>query len=258
MELNLYKKRVLVCGSSRGIGLSIAQEFLREGAQVSLTSRSQNDLNQLQIKLGQKFDPNSILALPCDFTDIKAIQRLKEQIEIIWHGLDILVCNVGSGKSSSDPIPLPEDFMRIFQTNFDSAVKTTQEFYPLLKSSQGNILFIASIAGIEATGAPTDYSVAKSALIAFSKNLARKLAGDGIRVNCIAPGNVYFSGGRWEEKMKAEPEKIQKFIESAVPLRRFGKPEEIAAAVLFLVSELSSFTTVACLVIDGGQTTTLF
>lgn len=258
MELNLSGKRVLVSGSSRGIGLSIAQGFLREGAHVALTSRSQNDLNQLQMKLGQKFPPGSIATFSCDFTDTKTIQRLKGRIESIWHGLDVLVCNVGSGKSSSEPLSLPDDFKRIFQTNFDSAVDTTREFYPLLKSSQGNILFIASIAGMEATGAPTDYSVAKSALISFSKNLARKLAADGIRVNCIAPGNVYFSGGRWEEKMKAEPEKIQQFIETAVPLGRFGKPEEIAAAVLFLVSELSSFTTGACLVIDGGQTATFF
>jgi 3-oxoacyl-[acyl-carrier protein] reductase len=254
MELKLGGKRILITGSSRGIGLAVAEAFLEEGARVVLTGRRQSALDQLQTALTQSFGQSSILALSCDFTDNPAIRNLKEQIIAAWGGLDILILNVGSGQSVADPIPSLENFERVFQVNFDSVINTTREFYPLVKESRGSILLMASIAGVEATGAPVDYAVAKSAVLAFGKNLARKAAADGIRVNCIAPGNVYFEGGSWAEKIKADPERVKTFIETTVPMRRFGRPEEIAAAVLFLASERSSFTTGTCLIIDGGQT----
>ena len=254
MQLNLEGKRVLVTGSSRGIGLAIAGAFLAEEAKVVLTSRKQTDLNRLKKSLSNYYPPDSIIASACDFTDTKAITDLYKVIMNEWDGLDILVLNVGNGKSSPDPVPDGVCFGRTFQLNFDVAVNTTREFYPLLKKSAGNILFITSIAGVEAFGAPTDYAAAKSALISFSKNLARKAAADGVRVNCIAPGNIFFEGGVWDTKIQADPEGIQRVIETTVPMRRFGKPEEIAAAALFLCSECSSFTTGTCLIIDGGQT----
>ncbi len=245
---------MLVTGSSRGIGLAIATAFLNEGARVVLTSRDQAALDRLKERLARDFSAHSMLAWACDFTDGKAISDLRDRIVAAWNGLDILVVNVGSGRSVADPIPPVSHFRRIVQLNFDSAVDTVREFYPLIQKTRGNILFITSIAGLEAFGAPVDYAAAKSALNAFAKNLARKVGGDGVRVNCIAPGNIYFEGGSWAEKIEADPEKIQKMLETAVPLRRFGRPEEIAAAAVFLASECSAFTTGACLIIDGGQT----
>jgi 3-oxoacyl-[acyl-carrier protein] reductase len=258
MDLNLIKKRILITGSSRGIGLAIAKAFLEEGANVVLTSRKQSDLDRLRNDLSGKFSPGSILPLACDLADLHQILNLRERILAEWNGLDILISNLGSGKSVSDPIPPIANFEAVFQLNFDSAVNVSREFFPLIRNSGGNILFIASIVGIEAFGAPVDYSVAKSALISYSKNLARKAAAEGVRVNCIAPGNVYFDGGSWDEKIKANPKRIQTLIETTVPMRRFGKPEEIASAAVFLASERSSFTTGVCLVIDGGQTVSIF
>ena len=120
------------------------------------------------------------------------------------------------------------------------------------------MLFIASVAGMEALGAPVDYSVAKTAVIAFSKNLARKAAVDGIRVNCIAPGNIFFEGGSWDKKILEAPEQIKQLIDTTVPMQRFGQPEEIVDAVLFLCSERASFITGSVLKVDGGQTTGIF
>ena len=102
-------------------------------------------------------------------------------------------------------------------------------------------------------GAPTDYSVAKSALISFSKNLARKVAPQ-IRVNVVAPGNIYYPGGTWDLKISENESKVKQMIENEVPLKRFGKPEEVADAVAFLSSERASFITGTTLIIDGGQT----
>ena len=258
MKLNLDGKRVLITGSSRGIGWAVAKAFLAEGAAVFLTSRNPVNPDRLQTLLSEGVTANRIHWSGCDFTDIQQIKRLKDDIQTQWDGLDILILNVGSGKSVSDPIPAKSNFDKVFQLNFDSAVDATREFYPLIRRFHGNILFIASIAGLEACGAPVDYAVAKSALIAFSKNLARKAAADGVRVNCLAPGNIYFEGGSWEEKIKADPDRVRNLIATNVPMQRFGRPEEIAAAVLFLTSECSAFTTGACLTIDGGQTSGIY
>ena len=123
----------------------------------------------------------------------------------------------------------------------------------MLERSKGCLLFISSIAGMEAFGAPTDYSTAKAAIIALAKNMARKLA-PGVRVNVIAPGNVCFEGGSWDEKIQQNKKRVDKIIKSTVPMNRFASPQEIADSAVFLCSDRASFITGATLVIDGGQT----
>ena len=120
-----------------------------------------------------------------------------------------------------------------------------------------NILFISSITGLEAIGAPVDYSTAKTAVIAFAKNLARKVAPE-VRVNVIAPGNVHFPESSWEEKIQTDPEIIEQMLQTTVPMKRFGTPQEIADATVFLCSALASFITGSVLVVDGGQTVGVF
>ena len=106
---------------------------------------------------------------------------------------------------------------------------------------------------MEAFGAPTDYSVAKTAVIALSKNMARKLA-PNVRVNVIVPGNVYFEGGSWDEKIQQNKKHVDSIIKSTVPMNRFATPQEIADSAVFLCSDRANFITGATLVIDGGQT----
>ena len=105
--------------------------------------------------------------------------------------------------------------------------------------------------------APLPYSAAKAALINLSKNLARQAGPHNVRVNCVAPGNILFPGGSWEKHLEARAEEVHRFIQTEVPLRRFGRPEEIADAIAFLCSDRSSFITGACIVADGGQTRSL-
>ena len=258
MEFNLEKKRVLVTGSSRGIGFAIAKDFLSEGARVVIASRNQNELEQARTELGNEFSADMVLAYPCDFRITEQIRTLTSYILQSWGGLDILLANVGSGKSVTDTIPEKEHFDAVFSQNFDVAVNAARELMPLLKDSKGNMLFISSIAGMEAFGAPVDYSVAKTAVISFAKNLARKVAKDGVRVNCISPGNVFFEGGNWDERIKTNPVQIKLLLETTVPMNRFGTPEEIADAAGFLCSERAAFITGSVLVIDGGQTVGVF
>ncbi len=121
----------------------------------------------------------------------------------------------------------------------------------------GSIVFISSIAGMEAAGAPLPYSAAKAALLNYSKNLARAVADRKIRVNSIAPGNILFPGGSWEKHLAKNPAGVEAFIAKEVPQQRFGTPEEIAALAAFLCSGISAFATGACYVMDGGQTRTI-
>ena len=106
---------------------------------------------------------------------------------------------------------------------------------------------------MESIGAPVDYSTAKTAIIALAKNLSKKLSKD-VRVNVLSPGNILFPGGSWDEKVKQDPEGINKLIKSSVPMNRFGTSDEVSDAAVFLCSERASFITGSVLVIDGGQT----
>lgn len=253
MILNLKNKRVFVSGGSKGIGLAIVRGFLNEGARVALTSRNIESLELTYKNLKEEFQNSDILYFESDATDAQSTANVFDSIINEWKGLDIVISNVGDGRSTQEVLQSEEQFDRSLKINLKSAENVVREFLRTNSEKVGSICFISSITGLEAFGAPTDYSVAKAAVIALSKNLARKLA-PGIRVNCIAPGNVYSPGGSWDEKIKLDPNRITSIIENTVPMKRFGTPDEIANVVLFLSSEKASFITGSCIVVDGGQT----
>ena len=151
----------------------------------------------------------------------------------IWGELDILIANVGDGKSVNDPIPNDFQWEKTWKTNFHAPLYTSRTFLPLIRKNNGSILFMSSITGREAFGAPTDYSTAKASVLAFAKNIARKL-GKEIRVNVVAPGNIYFEGSSWDKKIELDKDQINRMIKDNVPMSRFGKCDEVADAVVFL------------------------
>jgi 3-oxoacyl-[acyl-carrier protein] reductase len=252
LNLNLYSKNFLITGSSRGIGRSIAQSFLYEGANVGLVARSESDLKETSKEL--KHDNTSkIQYWSADVSEETSVRKLHNEVTQEWKTLDGLVLNVGNGKSQPDPITSADQWSTVWKTNFDTALFMARAFLQSLKKNNGCIVFISSICGVEVLGAPTDYSVAKTALIAFAKNLARKVAPE-VRVNVVAPGNIYFEGGTWGRKIKENKSLVDEMLENEVPLKRFGKPEEVGDAVAFLCSDRASFITGSTLVVDGGQT----
>jgi len=258
MHLNLNSKKVLITGASRGIGLAIAESFLQEDAKTCLVSRGSNALFKNEKKLQNDFGLKNIFAYKCDCTNIESLNSLKDEIGNRWGDLDVVVVNVGDGRSVPDALPDNEQWQQTWNSNFESALQTARIFLPMLKKSEGCLLFVSSIAGIEAFGAPTDYSTAKSAIIALAKNMARKLASDNVRVNVVAPGNVYFKGSSWDDKIQKDKCRVDEIIKSTVPMNRFATPQEIADSAVFLCSDRASFVTGATLVVDGGQTTGVF
>jgi 3-oxoacyl-[acyl-carrier protein] reductase len=252
MDLGLQNKRVLVTGASQGIGLGIAISFLQEGSKVCIVSRGSEKLYKSKQKLDIKFDKKNVLLEKCDFTRKHSIKLLEKRIKKKLGGIDVLVANVGNGASVPEPVPNEAQWEETWNVNFNSALFTARSFMPMLRDSKGSLLFISSIAGIEAFGAPVDYSTSKTAIISFAKNVSRKLAKE-VRVNVIAPGNIWFSNGTWDKKMKTNKKQVDKIL-SSVPMERFGTPKEIGDAAAFLCSERAEFITGSTLVIDGGQT----
>lgn len=253
MNLGLADKRVLISGGSRGIGLAIAEAFLQEGARVVLLARTPKSLQEAGDRLSAEHGKGRVLSFSMDSADASDWLHALKQIKLDWGGLDIVVANVGNGRSVPDALPQAKQFARVWRANFTTSEVTARATLPLLVDSGGCLLFVSSIVGLEAIEAPTDYSVAKTAVVALSKQLARKLA-PKVRVNCLAPGNVYFPGGTWEAKIQADPKRVKAMIDATVPMKRFGTPQEMADAAVFLCSGRACFITGACLVVDGGQT----
>jgi 3-oxoacyl-[acyl-carrier protein] reductase len=253
MDLDLKKRVVLVTGSSRGIGQAIALEFAREGARVVITGRNQEDVNSTIEQINEAGGEG--LAFVGDLILERDIKSCIDKVIGQWSTIHTLVANLGSGKGQRGWDVGVEEWNRLIEINLTSSVKIASATMPhLIKSKTGNIIFIGSIAGLETLGAPPAYEVAKSALIAYAKNLASEVGKNHVRVNIVAPGNIMFPGSTWDEKIKSNREAIQSMIETEVPLKRFGTAEEVANAVLFLASQKAAFTTGTCLVVDGGQT----
>tara|TARA_B100001093_G_C26626008_1_gene926765 strand:- start:90 stop:887 length:798 start_codon:yes stop_codon:yes gene_type:complete len=249
MDLNLKNKLVVVIGGSNGIGLSIVKKFLNEGAIVHSISRNGNKIDEKFLNDRYK---NFIFFHKADAKIEDDLEKCKNNItKNESKFIDILISNVGNGRTPNNPINDNDIWTNSWNTNFDTGLNSSRVFYKSIKN--GSILFIASIAGQEFLNAPTDYSVAKSALITFAKILSNKLA-PNIRVNVVSPGNIFIKNGTWDKIKKDSPNLVKDILDNKVPLQRFGKPEEIADLVLFLSSEKASFITGSCNVIDGGQT----
>lgn len=256
MNLELQQKYFLITGASRGIGKAIAARLLDEGASVGLLARGQEQLERAVEELRRQYGNERVAGWPADCADKATLETVLHHVVQQWGRLDGVVANAGDGRSVPDAIPTPEQWDTVWHTNFDTALSTARVFLPMLRESRGCLLFISSITGLEAFGAPIDYSTAKTAVIAFAQNLAHKIAME-VRVNVVAPGNIYFAGSSWDAKIQADPERINGMLQTTVPMKRFGTPEEIADAVAFLCSPRASFITGAVLRVDGGQTVSL-
>ena len=255
MDLQLGGKVAFIAGSSRGIGLAVAKAFLREGARIVISGRHAESLQAAQATLASAAEPSRVLAVQGDLTDPVDIQRALGHIMDAYGGIDAVVANIGSGSARGGWDVSLDEWRSVLTTNLLGGMALASAALPqLIARSGGSLTFISSIAGREAIDAPVTYSAAKAALQGAVKSLSRLVATQGIRVNAIAPGNIRFPGGSWEQQLAERPEQVDAYIRSEVPMRRFGQPEEVADAVVFLASPRSSFITGACLVVDGGQT----
>jgi 3-oxoacyl-[acyl-carrier protein] reductase len=255
LDLGLKDRAALVAGSSRGIGQAIAHHLLEEGCCVCITGRDPAALAKTRLQFEDEFGPDRLLAFEGDLTNPAIIQKALAAIQEKWSRLDCVVANIGSGRGKPGWDLADADWEQLLSQNFTGSVRLVQAAIPLLIAGHGgSVVFLSSITGVESTAAPLPYSAAKAALVSYSKNLSRLVAEFGIRVNCVAPGNVLFAGGSWEKHLRDRRDAVMQMIEREVPMHRFGRPQEISDLVVFLCSQRASFITGGCFIADGGQT----
>ena len=259
MNLHLKDQVAFIAGSSRGIGRAIAAALLAEGARIVLTGRDETSLRATQAELATPATQNRILAVRGDFTHAETIARAFERTLQHFGRLDHLIANLGTGSGKPGWEQPDDEWTRLFELNFFASTRLTQAALPHLLRNEhgGSILYISSIVALEATPAPLPYSAAKAALNNYAKNLARQLGPQKIRVNTVAPGNIFFPGGSWERHLANSRESVESMLQTEVPQQRFGTPEEIASLAAYLCSPQAAFATGSCYVMDGGQTRTL-
>jgi 3-oxoacyl-[acyl-carrier protein] reductase len=245
MDLGLKQRRVLVSGGSRGIGRAIVQCFLAEGAQVAFCARSADGVASAQAAFGDQAFGSVV-----DVTKPEQINDWISSAAERMGGLDIVVPNVSALAGGSDL----ETWRRAFDTDLLGSVTMVQAALPYLKQSDAaSVVMISSVSGREVDMFAEPYGVLKAALLHYAKTLSARHAGDGIRVNTVSPGNVYFAEGVWGDIERNDPQTFAQCL-AANPMGRMATPEEVARATVFLASPAASFTTGTSLLVDGGLT----
>ncbi|MCF8551835.1 MAG: SDR family oxidoreductase [Candidatus Nanopelagicales bacterium] len=243
---SLNGRNALVTGASRGIGRSIALALADNGAHVILVARNAELLESVKSEIESQGGTAQVIV--ADLSSDQAPEMIAQELQS--DSLDILVNNAG-GNSFMSPVQSMRfsGWKKTIQLNLDSVVGLTQALIPrLINSGHGSVINVSSVAGLNGSPFMSHYGAAKAALISFSRSLAVELASQGVRVNSLVPG--------WIETDLTDFLRGTKEAEAGalarVPMARWGRPEEIAAAALFLASDSSSFMTGQELIVDGG------
>ena len=240
---DLFDKRALVTGASGGIGSAIATSLYNQGAKVILSGTRERLLNDLSGSLG-----DNAHVVTCDLAESSGIQQLVKNCDDIMGGIDILVNNAGLSRDNLFMRMKDEDWDAILDINLKASFQLTKAcLRNMMKQRFGRIISITSIVGITGNAGQANYAASKSGLIGMSKSLAQEVASRDITVNCIAPGFIV------TPMTDALGEKQKDKLLDAIPSRRLGKVEDVAATAVFLASDEASYITGQTFHVNGGM-----
>lgn len=247
MDLGLNGKNAIVAGGSRGIGLAIAKTLAREGANVSICARNREQLDRAAGEIGEI--GGKVHAAPCDVASPDALKAYVTDAHAALGGLDVLVNNASAFGRSDDE----HGWQASFDVDLMASVRASWAATPLMAASGGGaIVHVSSISGFMASTRTPPYAALKATVMQYTKTQALELAKQNIRVNCVAPGSIYFEGGTWDDARRNNPQLYQA-IKDSIPHGRYGTPEEVADLAVYLASSAASWVTGQTIAVDGGQ-----
>ena len=260
MDLGLTDKVALVTGGSKGIGRAIAEEFAKEGTHVTICARGKQDLERTAEELRQY--GVTVVAIPADVTKADDIQHVLDATLAECGRIDILVNNAGYGSLGHGIETPDDDWQYALDINLQSAVRFTRGVVPSMRQQGGGRIINVSSFGARTVHTPglIDYTAAKAALLAFSRNSAIELAADNILVNSVCPGCIdtpladSLTDAAITQMGFPNREAVEQLYYQIILQKRFGRPEEVAAVVVFLASSRASYITGSIYDVDGGIT----
>lgn len=238
----LKGKKAVITGGGQGIGFAIAQAFVQEGAQVALTGRSLEKLQDAQKRLGKE-----TFVLSTDITKLSDLDQFYRQCSDKIGQLDVIVANAGLSHKTPLATATEAEFDQIISANLKGVFLTVQRALPYL-SNGASIILISSLAGKEGVKNFSAYAASKAGVVSLAKSFAAELVEKNIRVNSISPGVVWTS---MFEGLNLSQDALKGWTQS-IPMKRFAKPDEIAQVALFLASDKSSYITATDIAVDGG------
>ncbi len=245
--MRLKGRVAVVTGGSRGIGRAIALALAEEGADVAVNYQ-RNEAMAREVAQAIERTGRASDIYQADVSDPEQVQRMRDAVLTRFQRADILVNNAGINRDKSFAKMDDDTWRSVIAVNLNGVFYCTKVFLDgMAARSYGRIINISSIVGQMGNFGQANYAAAKAGLLGFTKTLARELAGKGITVNAIAPGFIE------TEMVAGVPDDVKQKLLAQIPLRRFGKPEEVAKAVVFLGSEDASYITGQVLNVNGGM-----
>ncbi|CAG9620616.1 SDR family oxidoreductase [Sutcliffiella rhizosphaerae] len=257
MELNLTGKTALVLASSQGLGKAIATSFVKEGVNVVLASRNDEKLQSVQEEL-LSLNNGNVSYIQTDITDPIQVKEAVQHTVETFGQLDILINNAGGPPAGTFEQITDEQWQQAFELNLLSYIRTIREALPHLKKNGGKIINIASSSIKEPIPGLLLSNTFRTGIVGLTKTLSSELANDNILINTVAPGRIATDRVAFLDEVNAEKqgitkEEMEEKVKSGIPLGRYGKPEEFANIVTFLVSDANTYMTGSSFLVDGGM-----